>query len=80
LDRGRKIDTPTHSGCGQGLRTVGATRSPTLNFETADHQGRQDFCYTGDFTERGIKQRHGHMMEFVVEKEVCQHRYARSPC
>ena len=24
-------------------------------------QGRQDFCYTGDFTERGIKQRHGYM-------------------
>lgn len=31
--------------------------------------GRQDFCYTGDFTERGIKQRHGYMTEFVVEEE-----------
>lgn len=29
--------------------------------------GRQDFCYTGDFTERGIKQQHGYMTEFVVE-------------
>ena len=31
--------------------------------------GRQDFCYTGDFTERGIKQHHGYMTEFVVEEE-----------
>ncbi len=30
--------------------------------------GRQDFCYTGDFLERGIKQRHGYMTEFVVEQ------------
>jgi glucose 1-dehydrogenase len=32
-------------------------------------QGRQDFCYSGDFTERGIKQRHGYMTELVVEEE-----------
>ena len=31
--------------------------------------GRQDFCFTGDFTERGIKQRHGFMCEFVVDDE-----------
>src|SRR6266404_2497328 len=31
--------------------------------------GRQDFCYTGQFTERGIKQRHGFMTEFVIEEE-----------
>ena len=30
---------------------------------------RQDFCYSGDFTERGIKQQHGYMTEFVVEEE-----------
>ncbi len=35
----------------------------------ACRSGRQDFCYTGDFTERGIKQRHGYMTEFVVEDE-----------
>ncbi len=29
---------------------------------------RQDFCYTGLFTERGINQRHGFMTEFVVEE------------
>jgi threonine dehydrogenase-like Zn-dependent dehydrogenase len=31
--------------------------------------GRQDFCYTGDFTERGIKSRHGFMGEFVVDEQ-----------
>jgi threonine dehydrogenase-like Zn-dependent dehydrogenase len=31
--------------------------------------GRQDFCYTGDFTERGIKQAHGFMTELVVDDE-----------
>ncbi|MEM9185328.1 MAG: glucose 1-dehydrogenase [Planctomycetota bacterium] len=35
---------------------------------TACQNGQQDFCYTGDFTERGIKQRHGYMAEFVVEQ------------
>src|SRR6267142_633533 len=28
-----------------------------------------DFCYTGHFTERGIKQAHGFMTEFVVDDE-----------
>ncbi len=32
--------------------------------------GRQDFCYTGDFTERGIKGRHGYMTELVVDDEI----------
>jgi threonine dehydrogenase-like Zn-dependent dehydrogenase len=32
--------------------------------------GRQDFCYSGQFTERGINQRHGFMSEFVVEEEL----------
>lgn len=31
--------------------------------------GRQDFCYTGDFTERGIKERHGFMTERIVDDE-----------
>jgi len=29
--------------------------------------GHQDFCETGDFTERGIKGAHGYLTEFVVE-------------
>jgi len=31
--------------------------------------GRQDFCYTGDFTERGIKEAHGFLTDFVVDEE-----------
>jgi glucose 1-dehydrogenase len=31
--------------------------------------GRQDFCYSGQYTERGIMRRHGFMTEFVVEEE-----------
>lgn len=30
---------------------------------------RQDFCFTGDFTERGIKMKHGFMTEFYVDEE-----------
>lgn len=31
--------------------------------------GRQDFCTTGDFTERGIKEQHGYMTEMIVDDE-----------
>lgn len=31
--------------------------------------GRQDFCFTGDFSERGIKEAHGFMTEVVVDDE-----------
>src|SRR6185436_9228818 len=30
---------------------------------------RSDFCYTGDFIERGIKASHGFMTDFVVDEE-----------
>ncbi len=43
----------------------------------ACREGRQDFCYTGDFTERGIKQRHGYLTEFVVEEEQYLHPVPR---
>lgn len=36
---------------------------------TACRAGRQDFCLTGDFVERGIKEAHGFMTEFVAEDE-----------
>jgi len=36
--------------------------------------GRQDFCFTGDFTERGIKGRHGFMTERVVDDVRYMHR------
>lgn len=35
--------------------------------------GRQDFCSTGDYQERGIKQRHGFMCEYVVDDEKYLH-------
>jgi threonine dehydrogenase-like Zn-dependent dehydrogenase len=31
--------------------------------------GHQDYCYTGDFTERGIKEAHGYLAEYVIERE-----------
>ncbi|MHB2025504.1 MAG: glucose 1-dehydrogenase [Elusimicrobiota bacterium] len=31
--------------------------------------GRQDFCESGGYAERGINKRHGYMAEFVVEEE-----------
>ncbi len=30
---------------------------------------RQDFCFTGDFRERGIKEQHGFMAQYVVDDE-----------
>jgi glucose 1-dehydrogenase len=35
----------------------------------ACRSGHQDYCYTGDFTERGIKEAHGYMAEYVVDRE-----------
>lgn len=35
----------------------------------ACRSGRQDFCFTGDFKERGIKEAHGFMTEFIVDDE-----------
>jgi threonine dehydrogenase-like Zn-dependent dehydrogenase len=53
-----------------GDLVVATVRRPCTHPECmACREGRQDFCYTGDFTERGIKQRHGYMTELVVEEE-----------
>ena len=35
----------------------------------ACRSGHQDYCYTGDFTERGIKEVHGYMAEYVVDHQ-----------
>ena len=35
----------------------------------ACRSGSQDYCYTGEFTERGIKEAHGYMTEYVVDSE-----------
>jgi threonine dehydrogenase-like Zn-dependent dehydrogenase len=39
--------------------------------------GRQDFCFTGDFSERGIKSLHGFMTEYVVDDERYMHLVPR---
>lgn len=39
----------------------------------ACRSGNQDFCITGDYTERGIKQAHGFLAEEVVEHERYLH-------
>src|SRR5262249_53194135 len=35
----------------------------------ACREDRQDFCYTGEYTERGIQSRNGYMTELVVDDE-----------
>lgn len=35
----------------------------------ACRSGNQDYCYTGDFRERGIKEAHGYLAEYVVDHE-----------
>jgi glucose 1-dehydrogenase len=40
-------------------------------------EGRQDFCSSADFVERGIKGRHGFMTEYFVESE--EHLFFVSP-
>jgi len=35
----------------------------------ACRSGHQDYCYTGDFSERGIKDAHGYLAEYVVDHE-----------
>jgi glucose 1-dehydrogenase len=39
----------------------------------ACRRGSQDFCFTGDYTERGIKGRHGFMSEWVVDDQQYMH-------
>ncbi|MCA1564449.1 MAG: glucose 1-dehydrogenase [Acidobacteria bacterium] len=54
----------------RGDLVVASVRRPCPH-ETcvACRMGRPDFCATGDFTERGIKEQHGYLTEFVVDDE-----------
>ena len=57
-----------------GLKTgdlvVPSVRRPCLDESCAPcREGRQDFCFTWTFTERGINQRHGFMTEVFVEEQ-----------
>jgi threonine dehydrogenase-like Zn-dependent dehydrogenase len=53
-----------------GDLVVASVRRPCPHATCAAcRMGRQDFCFTGDFKERGIKEQHGYMTEFVVDDE-----------
>jgi threonine dehydrogenase-like Zn-dependent dehydrogenase len=57
-------------GLRRGDLVVPTVRRPCAHPEClACRSGHQDFCYTGDFTERGIKEAHGYMAGYVVERE-----------
>lgn len=68
---GRVVEIgPEVSGLSPGDLVVPSVRRPCSHEHCrACREGRQDFCFTGDFTERGIKQRHGFLAERVVEEE-----------
>lgn len=54
----------------KGDLVVPSVRRPCPHEECQScREGRQDFCFTGDFTERGIKMTHGFMTEFYVDEE-----------
>ena len=58
------------TGLARGDLAVLTVRRPCLHDICGPcRKGRQDFCITGDFTERGIKGAHGFMTEFVVDDE-----------
>ena len=57
-----------------GDLVVPTVRRPCIHDHCAPcRDDRQDFCFTGDFTERGIKLTHGFMTEFFVEEEKHLH-------
>ncbi|PWT88569.1 MAG: glucose dehydrogenase [Acidobacteria bacterium] len=45
-----------------------SVRRPCLNSSClACRAGRQDFCYTGEYSERGIRKAHGFLAEYITE-------------
>jgi threonine dehydrogenase-like Zn-dependent dehydrogenase len=57
------------TGLAPGDLVVPTVRRPCPHPECAAcRAGRQDFCFTGDFRERGIKGLHGFMTEYVVDE------------
>lgn len=56
------------SGIRKGDLVVGIVRRPcTVPGCLSCRAGRQDFCYTGQYVERGIKEVHGFMTGMIVE-------------
>jgi threonine dehydrogenase-like Zn-dependent dehydrogenase len=69
---------PAVKGLRPGDLVVTMVRRPCAHEECAScTSGHADFCYTGDFTERGIKEAHGFMAEFVVDDERNMNRVSK---
>jgi threonine dehydrogenase-like Zn-dependent dehydrogenase len=66
----------THVRCGDLVTPMVRHACPHAGC-AACRSGRQDFCCTGDFQERGIKQVHGFMTDFVVDDEKHLHPVPR---
>jgi threonine dehydrogenase-like Zn-dependent dehydrogenase len=75
---GEVVETgPDVRGLRRGDLVVGTVRFPCGKPGCGPcRAGRQDFCATGAYSERGIKDRHGFMTGFVVEEERNLHRLA----
>jgi threonine dehydrogenase-like Zn-dependent dehydrogenase len=66
---------------GRGVQTlkpgdlvVPTVRRPCYHVDCrACRVGRQDFCFSGDYSEYGIRAHHGYMTEFVVDEEKYMH-------
>ena len=62
---------PRVSGFKKGDLVVPTVRRPCAHPHCVScGNARQDFCFTGNFTERGIKMVHGYMTEFFVEDQA----------
>lgn len=69
IEVGSAVDGPTI-----GDLVVTMVRRPCSHPECrACRSGHQDFCSTGDFTERGIKEEHGFLAEYVVDDARYMH-------
>ena len=63
----------------RGDLVVPMVRRPCAHDDCAAcRAGRQDFCFSGDFSERGIKGLHGFMTELVVDDERYMHLVPRA--
>ncbi len=76
---GEVVETgPEAAGFQAGDLAIPMVRRPCNHPDCfACRAGRQDFCYTGDYTERGIKERHGFMTELVVDEEQYMNKVPR---
>lgn len=66
---GEVIEAGTEAqGFAPGDLVIPMVRRPCTHPECAPcRSGRQDFCITGDYRERGIKQMHGYLTEFISD-------------